>query len=170
MTTTRKNSLIYSPGGEIFRRISTSSRGAGVADAIAQATFNEKKWVWVEDKEAGYVAGYITKEMGEQVEIHFNDNLSRIVNVSETEKMNPPKFDKVEDMADLTHLNEASTYSGLFLVAVNPYHPLPIYTDQIIRSYKNKRRHEMPPHIYSISDAAYHDMLQERENQSILIT
>ncbi|CAG8639097.1 5958_t:CDS:10 [Funneliformis mosseae] len=180
----RKNSLIYLPGGEIFRRISTSSRGAGVTDAIAQATFNEKKWVWVEDKEAGYVAGYITKEMGEQVEIHFNDNSSRIVNVSETEKMNPPKFDKVEDMADLTHLNEASsvyfllicasivqqTYSGLFLVAVNPYHSLPIYTDEIIRSYKNKRRHEIPPHIYAISDSAYHDMLQERENQSILIT
>ena len=36
--------------------------------------------------------------------------------------------------------------------------------------YKNKRRHEMPPHIYAISDAAYHDMVQDRENQSILIT
>jgi len=75
----RKNSLIYLPGGEIFQRISTSSRGAGVADAVAQAAFNEKKWVWVEDKETGYVAGYITKDMGEQVEIHFNDDSVRMI-------------------------------------------------------------------------------------------
>ncbi|PKK63701.1 hypothetical protein RhiirC2_757866 [Rhizophagus irregularis] len=184
-TQNSRKSSTYLPGGEVFRRFSTSSRGAGVVDVVAHAAFNEKKWVWVEDKEAGYIAGYITKEMGEKVEVHFNDNSSRVVNVNETEKMNPPKFDKVEDMADLTHLNESSvvhnlrlrylsdmiyTYSGLFLVAVNPYHPLPIYTDEIIRSYKNKRRYEMPPHIYAVADAAYHDMLQERENQSILIT
>ena len=27
--------------------------------------------------------------------------------------MNPPKFDRVEDMADLTHLNEASVIQNL---------------------------------------------------------
>ena len=52
------------------------------------------------------------------------------------DKVNPAKFDKADDMAELTHLNEASvvhnlhmryqsdliyTYSGLFLVTVNPY-------------------------------------------------
>jgi myosin heavy subunit len=36
--------------------------------------------------------------------------------------------------------------------------------------YKNKKKVEMPPHIYSISDQAYHEMVQNRENQSILIT
>jgi myosin protein heavy chain len=55
-------------------------------------------------------------------------------------------------------------------VAVNPYHRLPIYTDQVVRSYKNRKRNEVPPHIFAVSDAAYHDMLQDRENQSILIT
>ena len=75
----RKNSQIYSSDGEVFRRISMSSRGAGVVDAVAQAAFNEKKWVWIEDKETGYVAGYITKDMGEQVEVHFNDNSVRII-------------------------------------------------------------------------------------------
>ena len=28
----------------------------------------------------------------------------------------------------------------------------------------------MPPHIFSISDNAYNDMLRERKNQSMLIT
>lgn len=36
--------------------------------------------------------------------------------------------------------------------------------------YKGKRRAEMPPHLFSISDNAYHSMLADRENQSILIT
>ncbi|CAG8693929.1 13894_t:CDS:2, partial [Cetraspora pellucida] len=182
---TRKNSLIHSPGGEALRLLVNGSCDADVNNTVAQATFNEKKWIWVEDKKAGYVAGYITKDMGEQVEVHLNDDSIRIVNVNETDKMNPPKFDKVEDMADLTYLNEASvihnlrlrylsnliyTYSGLFLVAVNPYQKFPIYTDEIIRYYKSKRHHEMPPHIYAIADSAYNEMLQERENQSILIT
>ena len=99
--------------------------------------------------------------------------------------MNPPKFDKVEDMAELTWLNEASvlhnvrdryfsnliyTYSGLFCVVVNPYKQLPIYSDKIIEQYKGKKRHEMPPHVYAIADSAYRSMLTDREDQSILCT
>ncbi|KAJ3109200.1 hypothetical protein HDU97_008599 [Phlyctochytrium planicorne] len=157
----------------------------GVNDALAQAQFAEKKWVWVADKEEGFLAGWIIKEDGDQVTVEFSNNTKRTLHVNDTEKMNPPKFDKAEDMADLTYLNEASvihnlrlrylsnliyTYSGLFLVTVNPYKRLPIYTDEVVRSYKNKKRNEMAPHIYAIADAAYHDMLQDKENQSILIT
>ncbi|KAG0097633.1 hypothetical protein BGZ93_002340 [Podila epicladia] len=156
-----------------------------VVDAVAQAAFNEKKWVWVEDKDEGYIAAWIGKEEGENVEVHLNNGLVKTVHINQTDKMNPPKFDKVEDMADLTYLNEASvihnlrlryhsnliyTYSGLFLVAVNPYRKLAIYTDEVILAYRHKKRHEMSPHIYAVSDAAYHDMLQDRDNQSILIT
>uniref|UniRef100_A0A8B9LK28 Myosin, heavy chain 7B, cardiac muscle, beta b n=1 Tax=Astyanax mexicanus TaxID=7994 RepID=A0A8B9LK28_ASTMX len=99
--------------------------------------------------------------------------------------MNPPKFDMIEDMAMLTHLNEASvlfnlrrrysfwmiyTYSGLFCVTVNPYKWLPVYAPEVVAAYKGKRRSDAPPHIYSIADNAYNDMLKNRENQSMLIT
>ena len=33
-----------------------------------------------------------------------------------------------------------------------------------------KRRTEMPPHLFAVSDEAYRNMLQNRENQSMLIT
>lgn len=56
------------------------------------------------------------------------------------------------------------------MVTVNPYKRLPIYSDEVVRSYKGKKRNEMAPHIFAISDAAYHAMLANRENQSILIT
>ena len=36
--------------------------------------------------------------------------------------------------------------------------------------YMGKRRTEMPPHLFAVSDEAYRNMLQNRENQSMLIT
>ncbi|XP_031417610.2 myosin heavy chain, fast skeletal muscle-like [Clupea harengus] len=99
--------------------------------------------------------------------------------------MNPPKYDKIEDMAMMTHLNEASvlynlkeryaawmiyTYSGLFCATVNPYKWLPVYDQAVVEAYRGKKRMEAPPHIFSVSDNAYQFMLQDRENQSVLIT
>ena len=43
----------------------------------------------------------------------------------DVQKMNPPKFDKVEDMAELTCLNEASVLHNL----KDRFVPLTIYTD-----------------------------------------
>ncbi|CAJ0925619.1 unnamed protein product [Ranitomeya imitator] len=70
-------------------------------------------------------------------------------------------------MKDLHPMN---TYSGLFCVTVNPYKWLPVYTSPVVAAYRGKRRTEAPPHIYSIADNAYNDMVRNRENQSMLIT
>ncbi|KAL8792471.1 MAG: hypothetical protein Q9195_004927 [Heterodermia aff. obscurata] len=101
------------------------------------------------------------------------------------DKVNPAKFDKTDDMAELTHLNEASvvhnlhmryqtdliyTYSGLFLVTVNPYCPLPIYTSEYMKMYKGRSREDTKPHIYAVADGAFRNLVDEGENQSILVT
>ncbi|KAJ1353296.1 Myosin N-terminal SH3-like domain, partial [Parelaphostrongylus tenuis] len=62
------------------------------------------------------------------------------------------------------------TYSGLFCVVVNPYKRFPIYTDSIAELYKGRKRKEMPPHIFAVTDEAYRSMLQDKEDQSILCT
>merc|ERR1712226_498794 len=126
------------------------------------------------------------KAKGEEVEVEIQETSKKMfVPRDDLQKMNPPKYDKQEDMADLTCLNEASvlhnikeryysgliyTYSGLFCVVVNPYKRLPIYTEKIIEIYKGKKRHEVPPHVFAITDIAYRSMLQDREDQSILCT
>ena len=55
-------------------------------------------------------------------------------------------------------------------MTVNPYKWLPVYDTHVVGIYKGKRRDEMPPHVFSISDNAYNDMIRDRQNQSMLIT
>uniref|UniRef100_A0A8C2PY89 Myosin, heavy chain 9a, non-muscle n=1 Tax=Cyprinus carpio TaxID=7962 RepID=A0A8C2PY89_CYPCA len=157
-----------------------------INDPLAQADWASKKLVWVPSEKLGFEAGSIKEETGDECLVELVDSGKKIkVNKDDIQKMNPPKFSKVEDMAELTCLNEASvlhnlreryysgliyTYSGLFCVVINPYKHLPIYTEEIVEMYKGKKRHEMPPHIYAITDTAYRSMMQDREDQSILCT
>ncbi|CAF1687656.1 unnamed protein product, partial [Adineta ricciae] len=41
---------------------------------------------------------------------------------------------------------------------------------KVVLMYRGKKRTEVPPHLYAISDNAYSNMLRDRENQSMLIT
>lgn len=45
-------------------------------------------------------------------------------------------------------------------MTVNPYKWLPVYSPEVVAAYKGKRRSDVPPHIYSIADNAYNDMLK----------
>ncbi|XP_059177767.1 myosin heavy chain, striated muscle-like isoform X1 [Physella acuta] len=149
-------------------------------------TFDGKKACWVPDHKEGFLAAEIQSTKGEEITVKINkNNETKAFKKDDIQQMNPPKFEKIDDMANMTYLNEASvlhnlksrysagliyTYSGLFCVAINPYRRLPIYTQKIINAYRGKRKAEMPPHLFSISDNAYQNMLQDRENQSMLIT
>ncbi|XP_062409597.1 myosin heavy chain, fast skeletal muscle-like [Sardina pilchardus] len=148
--------------------------------------FDAKSACYVVDKEDLYIKGTIKKKEGGKATVEtLETKEERTVKEDEVFPMNPPKFDKIEDMAMMTHLNEASvlynlkeryaawmiyTYSGLFCVTVNPYKWLPVYDPEVVSAYRGKKRMEAPPHIFSVSDNAYQFMLQDRENQSILIT
>ena len=45
---------------------------------------------------------------------------------------------------------------------------LPIYTDSVAQMYMGKRRNEMPPHLFASSDEAYRNMMEDKEDQSMV--
>ncbi|KAG5864662.1 hypothetical protein JTB14_025101 [Gonioctena quinquepunctata] len=195
--------------------------------------YDAKKTCWVPDDKDGFVLGEIRGTKGDLVTVGIPGGEEKYFKKENVHQVNPPKYEKVEDMADLTYLNDASvlhnlkqryyskliyeknfkkdqvtqvnppkyekcedmsnltylndasvlhnlkqryyakliyTYSGLFCVAINPYKRFPVYTNRCAKLYRGKRRNEVPPHIFAISDGAYVNMLTNHENQSMLIT
>ena len=138
--------------------------------ADQQKPYDSKKSVWIPcPKTGGYREGLL--ESGD-----LEDPASKCLvavghekfthKAAEVGKVNPPKFEKCEDMVNLTFLNDASvfwnlktryqakmihTYSGLFVVVVNPYKRYPIYTHRVCKIYLGKRRNEVPPHLWAIA-------------------
>ncbi|XP_067164439.1 myosin-1B-like [Apteryx mantelli] len=147
--------------------------------------FDAKTSVFVVHAKESYVKSTIQSKEGGKVTVKTEGGETLTVKEDQIFSMNPPKYDKIEDMAMMTHLHEPAvlynlkeryaawmiyTYSGLFCVTVNPYKWLPVYNPEVVLAYRGKKRQEAPPHIFSISDNAYQFMLTDRENQSILIT
>lgn len=96
------------------------------SDPATQAEWTQKRLVWVPHEVMGFVPAGIKGEQRDEVEVELVETGKRIfVAKEDIQKMNPPKYDKVEDMADLTCLNEASVlhnikdryYSGLIYVS-----------------------------------------------------
>ncbi|XP_006569864.1 myosin heavy chain, muscle isoform X15 [Apis mellifera] len=147
--------------------------------------YDAKKACWVPDEKEGYVLGEIKATKGDVVSVGLPGGETKDFKKDQLQQVNPPKYEKCEDMSNLTYLNDASvlhnlkqryyakliyTYSGLFCVAINPYKRFPVYTQRCAKLYRGKRRNEVPPHIFAISDGAYVNMLTNSENQSMLIT
>eukprot|EP00584_Thalassiosira_punctigera_P008237 CAMPEP_0172544582 /NCGR_PEP_ID=MMETSP1067-20121228/14701_1 /TAXON_ID=265564 ORGANISM="Thalassiosira punctigera, Strain Tpunct2005C2" /NCGR_SAMPLE_ID=MMETSP1067 /ASSEMBLY_ACC=CAM_ASM_000444 /LENGTH=1608 /DNA_ID=CAMNT_0013331167 /DNA_START=385 /DNA_END=5211 /DNA_ORIENTATION=+ len=101
------------------------------------------------------------------------------------------------DMISLQHLHEPAilqavsdryfrgeiyTWTGPVLIAVNPFQRLPLYTREILESYRQEglfrsqnlgdsTAKPLGPHVYSIADRSYRQMMSEqRKSQSVLIS
>ncbi|KAJ1719304.1 class II myosin [Coemansia erecta] len=62
------------------------------------------------------------------------------------------------------------TYIGNVLISVNPFKDLGIYTMPILKSYENKNRMELAPHVYAIAEGAFRNMIAYRESQCVIIS
>jgi len=96
---------------------------------------------------------------------------------------NPDILDGVDDLMQLSYLNEPSvlynlqyrynrdviyTKAGPVLVAINPFKKVPLYGNNYIEAYKSKSNES--PHVYAITDTAIREMIRDEVNQSIIIS
>uniref|UniRef100_A0A3B3DQE6 Uncharacterized protein n=1 Tax=Oryzias melastigma TaxID=30732 RepID=A0A3B3DQE6_ORYME len=136
--------------------------------------FDSKTACFVSDDKELYVKAEIQERTDGKITVKTTDDRTLTVKEDQVFPMNPPKFDKIEDMVMMTHLHEPAvlfnlkeryaawmiyTYSGLFCVTVNPYKWLPVYNPEVVQAYRGKKRMEVPPHIFALSDNAYQFML-----------
>ena len=89
------------------------------------------------------------------------------------------------DNCELLYLNEACvlaniaeryeqkaiyTWTSRVLVSVNPYEELKIYGERELGSTPGLGLRELPPHVYSVAEAAYRGLLRARTNQAVIVS
>ena len=75
--------------------------------------FDGKKNCWIPEPKEGYIAAEIQKTTGDLVSVKTDTDELREVKKTSIEQMNPPKYEKCDDMADLTYLNDATVLHNL---------------------------------------------------------
>ncbi|CAG8478778.1 2502_t:CDS:10 [Paraglomus occultum] len=150
--------------------------------------------VWLTDDKEGWVSGeLVTKEVnGEKVKLTFKTERGKEVDVNTTTTdgnlpplRNPPMLEAVDDLTSLSYLNEPAvlhtirtryyqrtiyTYSGIVLIATNPFQPVSLYSQDIIQAYSGKKPGELEPHVFAIAEDAYRCMIRDQKNQTIVVS
>ena len=100
--------------------------GPGGSGTSPQVEWTARRLVWVPSELHGFEAAALRHEGDEEAEVELAESGRRLrLPRDQIQRMNPPKFSKAEDMAELTCLNEASVlhnlreryYSGLIYVS-----------------------------------------------------
>ncbi|XP_060928908.1 unconventional myosin-XVIIIa [Limanda limanda] len=156
--------------------------------AAEQAWYGSDK-VWLVHKDGFTLATVVKTEDGSlpegKVKIKLeHDGTLLDVDEDDIEKANPPSFDRSEDLASLLYLNESSvmhclrqryggnlihTYAGTNMVVINPLSTPSMYSEKVMHMFKGCRRDDSAPHIYSVAQSAYRNLLTTRQDQSIVL-
>lgn len=151
--------------------------------------------VWFPDKEQGWISAEVTgtaKGSKDGVKITFVDDRGKEIIVdtgSDNAELpplrNPPLLETADDLATLSHLNEPSvlhtirlryaqhsiyTYSGIVLIAVNPFQRVALYGPEVIQAYSGRRRGDLEPHLFAIAEDAYGHMKRDGKGQTIIVS
>jgi myosin protein heavy chain len=78
--------------------------------------FSGKRYVWLRNSTTAFVRGWVVEELdGDRLLVQCDDGAQQEVDAESVDKVNPAKFDKADDMAELTHLNEPSVIHNLHM-------------------------------------------------------
>ncbi|XP_057790720.1 myosin-2-like [Salvia miltiorrhiza] len=162
---------------------SVSSFRELAADDDMGRPMKKKLRVWCRRHDDLWESGQIRSNSGETASVLLSDGSVATVPTQDLLPANPHILDEVDDLGQLSYLNEPSVlhnlqyrysqdniYSkaGPVLLAVNPFKNVQLYGDDIVTAYRKKLLDS--PHVYAIADAAYNAMIVDEVNQSIIIS
>ncbi|KAK7272499.1 hypothetical protein RJT34_29126 [Clitoria ternatea] len=139
--------------------------------------------VWCRQPKGKWELGTIQSTSGDETSVSLSNGNVMTVARSEILPANPDILEGVEDLIQLSYLNEPSVlhnlqfrysqdliYSkaGPVLIAVNPFKDVQIYGNDYVSAYRQKTIDN--PHVYAMADAAYNEMMKDEVNQSIIIS
>ncbi|XP_077254052.1 myosin-2-like isoform X2 [Tasmannia lanceolata] len=143
----------------------------------------KKLRVWCRLQNDQWELGKIQSISGEDAVILVSNGNVVIVSTENLLPANPDILEGVEDLIQLSYLNEPSvvynlqyrytrdmiyTKAGPVLVAVNPFKEVSLYGNDFVAAYRQKLMDS--PHVYAIADTAFSEMMRDEVNQSIIIS
>ncbi|KAK9764257.1 Myosin type-2 heavy chain 1 [Basidiobolus ranarum] len=155
--------------------------------------------VWLTDDVVGWISATVSfKEVdAKTVKLSLTDDTGKEVKVelslaklqSGEEELpplcNPAILEGIDDLTSLSHLHEPAvlhnirtryerhniyTYSGIVLIACNPFQKVSVYSEDVIQAYSGRNRGELDPHLFAIAEDAYRCMLREKMNQTVIVS
>uniref|UniRef100_A0A8D0A3I4 Myosin XVIIIAa n=1 Tax=Sander lucioperca TaxID=283035 RepID=A0A8D0A3I4_SANLU len=184
-----QSKLVEDPVAILQAAHSAAAKGKTEEQITAERAWYNTEPVWLVHKDGFSMATLLKTEAGSlpegKVKIRLESDGSLLdVDEDDVEKANPPMFDRVEDLASLQYLNESSvmhslrqryggnlvhTHAGPNMVVVNPISAPSMYSEKVMQMFKGCRREDTAPHIYSMAQAAYRNLLTTRQDQSIVL-
>ncbi|XP_062018442.1 myosin-2 isoform X1 [Rosa rugosa] len=160
------------------QKVAKSDWGDNVAYFIMK-----KLKVWCRGPSGLWESGTIQSTSGDVAFVSLSSG--NVIKVPRDELLpaNPDVLEGVDDLAQLSYLNDPSVlcnlqsrysqdmiYSkaGPVLIAMNPFKDVQICGDDFVTAYRKKLVDK--PHVYAIADAAYNEMMRDDVNQSIIIS
>lgn len=80
---------------------------------IHSRSFDSKRSCWIPDAKQGFISAQIEQEKDGIVSVRTDSGQCVQVKKDDIQQMNPPKYEKCDDMADLTYLNDATVLHNL---------------------------------------------------------
>ncbi|KAL1659717.1 P-loop containing nucleoside triphosphate hydrolase protein [Schizophyllum commune] len=167
---------------------------------MAEHIYSKGTRVWFEDKDHAWISAEVTsvtKGADDAIKLVFLNEHGKEITINTTANdiksgkeglpplRNPPLLETADDLATLSHLNEPSvlhtirnryaqhsiyTYSGIVLIAVNPFQRVNLYGPEVIQAYTGRKRGELEPHLFAIAEDAYTAMRKDGTGQTIIVS
>ncbi|GFQ06239.1 myosin-2 [Phtheirospermum japonicum] len=142
---------------------------------------NKKLRVWCRPQNGPWESGQIQSTSGDTASVLLSDGSVVTVRTLDILPANPDILEGVDDLIELSYLNEPSVLhnlqyryaqdvskAGPVLVAINPFKDVPLYGNDFVMAYRQNLLDS--PHVYAVADKAYSDMMTDEMNQSIIIS